>query len=118
MQADTAWTDYVKALFDPHTLRKNFDAVLRRGDQVLDRAPAPADTGKFFVALTALPDGNSRLLAVGLDGNVWHTLRDGRGAWEPWCPVPGPKGAGSFPGDRVALAGRPDGSARLLVTTR
>ncbi|MET9596270.1 hypothetical protein [Streptomyces sp. NPDC006459] len=77
-----------------------------------------ARMGAGAIALTGLPDGNSRLLAVGLDGNVWHTLRDGQGAWAPWRPVPGPKGAGSFPGDRVALAGRPDGSTRLLVTTR
>ncbi len=70
------------------------------------------------LAIAELPGGDSQIAALGRDGNVWHTVRDSGGDWAPFCPVPGPKGAGSFAGGQVAIAGRPDGSTRLLLTTR
>ncbi|MEV7831268.1 hypothetical protein AB0P12_11660 [Streptomyces subrutilus] len=83
--------------------------------------PSGVDTpmmGARALAITGLPNGDSRVLAVGLDGNVHHTTRDRGGAWTPFRPLPGRAGAGAFAGDRVALAGLPDGSSQVLMTTR
>ncbi|MYQ90288.1 hypothetical protein GTY20_02470 [Streptomyces sp. SID4946] len=44
----TAWQDILKAALDPKLSQKTFDAVLKRGDEVLGRAPGTA-ADKFFV---------------------------------------------------------------------
>ncbi|MFE2553115.1 hypothetical protein ACFXGI_31900 [Streptomyces sp. NPDC059355] len=87
------------------------------GRAVIAGVGAPDFRGPAL-AIAALPGGESRIAAIGLDGNVRHTVRGRGGDWTPFRPVPGPKGSGSFAGDQVAIAGLPDGSARLLVTTR
>ncbi|MFH8336520.1 hypothetical protein [Streptomyces sp. AM6-12] len=70
------------------------------------------------VSLTGMPDGDSQVAAVGADGTVYHALRHRDGDWTPFQPVRGIRGATSFAGDQVGIAGLPDGSSRLLLTTR
>ncbi|MGW1857323.1 hypothetical protein [Streptomyces collinus] len=84
-------------------------------------APAGVTTpamGASAVALTGMPNGDSQVVAVGLDGNVYHAVRAHGGDWTPFRRVAGVRGADSFAGDQVAIAGLPDGSAQLLLTTR
>ncbi|MFD9381206.1 hypothetical protein ACFWBH_37845 [Streptomyces sp. NPDC059999] len=65
-----------------------------------------------------MPDGGSQVLAVGLDGNVHHATRGRSGAWTPFQAVPWPGRTGAFAGDQVAIAGLPDGSSQVVMTTR
>ncbi|MFF4984007.1 hypothetical protein ACFY3O_28680 [Streptomyces sp. NPDC001046] len=84
-------------------------------------APAGVSTdtmGASTVAITGLPNGDSQVAAVGLDGNVYHDVRDSGGDWTPFRPVGGIKGAGTFAGDQAGITGLPDGSSRLVLTTR
>ncbi|MCM2425003.1 hypothetical protein [Streptomyces sp. RKAG337] len=74
--------------------------------------------GARSIALTGMPNGDSQLLAVGLDGNVYHTIRGASGDWTAFQPVSGLKGAGTFPGDQVGIAGLPNGSSQVVLTTR
>ncbi|MFI9645711.1 hypothetical protein ACIHAA_05350 [Streptomyces sp. NPDC052040] len=73
--------------------------------------------GATAVALTGMPDGTSQILAVGLDGNVYHSVR-GSDGFAPFRPLGGLRGAAAFPGDQVSIAGMPDGSAQVLLTSR
>ncbi|MEW2811129.1 hypothetical protein AB0929_29180 [Streptomyces massasporeus] len=84
-------------------------------------APAGVNTatmGATAVSITGLPNGDSQIAAVGLDGDVHHAVRHGDGGWTPFRPVAGIRGAGAFAGDQVGIAGLPDGSSRLVLTTR
>ncbi|WP_167739861.1 hypothetical protein [Streptomyces griseofuscus] len=80
--------------------------------------PAGGPMGASAVAVAGLPDGDSQLVAVGLDGNVYHAVRDRDGKWTPFRAVAGLRGAGTFAGDQVGVVGLPDGSSRLLLTSR
>ncbi|MGM9335854.1 hypothetical protein ACTAFV_28310 [Streptomyces murinus] len=80
--------------------------------------PAGGPMGASAVAVAGLPDGDSQLVAVGLDGNVYHAVRGRDGDWTPFRAVAGLRGAGTFAGDQVGIAGLPDGSSRLLLTSR
>ena len=68
------------------------------------------------VAIGGMPDGSSQMLAIGTDGNVYHNIRAATGLWQGWQPLPGYNGAARFAGNRVAIAGMPDGSSQLLAT--
>ncbi|MFD5099362.1 hypothetical protein [Streptomyces albidochromogenes] len=74
--------------------------------------------GASEVSLIGMPNGDSHVAVVGDDGTVYHAVRHRAGDWTPFRPVPGIRGAGTFAGDRVGIAGLPDGSSRLLLTTR
>ncbi|MFC8096758.1 hypothetical protein [Streptomyces sp. NPDC057301] len=65
-----------------------------------------------------MPNGDSQVAAVGLDGRVFHAVRARSGEWTPFHPVRGIRGTGTFPGNQVAVTGLPDGSTRLLLSTR
>ncbi|MFD4767310.1 hypothetical protein [Streptomyces niveus] len=70
------------------------------------------------VAITGMPDGSSQVLAAGTMG-VFHTSRDSKGDWKKFQPIGGiQKGVTAFLGDQVGIAGMPDGSSQVLLTTR
>jgi hypothetical protein len=71
--------------------------------------------GASAVALTGMPDGTSQMLAVGLDGNVYHTVR-GSSGFAPFRQIGGVRGAAAFAGDQLGIAGMPDGSAQVMLT--
>ncbi|WP_162625182.1 hypothetical protein [Streptomyces cadmiisoli] len=69
------------------------------------------------VALTALPDGSTQLLAIGLDGNTWHAAADPSGNWTRFGQVWGPYGR-ALGATRVKIAGLPDGRTFSVVSAR
>ncbi|MET9670309.1 hypothetical protein ABZY19_33940 [Streptomyces sp. NPDC006475] len=69
------------------------------------------------VAIAGLPDGSAQLLAVGMDGNTWHTLRSASGTWTGFGAVRGPWGR-SLGATNVRIAGLPDGRTYSLVSAR
>ncbi|MFF6983828.1 hypothetical protein ACFZAV_40630 [Streptomyces sp. NPDC008343] len=84
-------------------------------------APAGVSTdtmGAFAVSITGMIDGDSQVVAVGLDGNVYHAVRHSDGDWTPFQRVPGIRGGGAFAGDQVGIVGLRDGSSQLILTTR
>ncbi|WP_307853139.1 glycoside hydrolase domain-containing protein [Kitasatospora sp. RG8] len=68
------------------------------------------------VGIAGLPDGSSQVAVVGGDGNVYHETRFAGGNWSGFGTVQGPYGASTFPAQRAAIAGLPDGSSQLVVT--
>ena len=75
---------------------------------------APAFSGPDC-AITGLPDGDTQLAAIGVDGNVYHNIRYSDGSWQGWAPVAGSGGQDRFHATKVALAGLPDGSTQLVA---
>jgi hypothetical protein len=74
-------------------------------------------TGSFAasaIAIAGMPDGDSQLLAVGNDGNVYHTTRNAGGTWAAWDKLAGANGASAFGARRVGITGLPDGSSYLI----
>jgi hypothetical protein len=70
------------------------------------------------IGITGLPDGSSQVVAVGSDGNLWHTVRNANGTWTAWGAPAGISGATKFAATQVGVAGMPDGSSQILATTR
>ncbi|MFJ7276622.1 transglycosylase family protein [Kitasatospora sp. NPDC098663] len=64
-------------------------------------------SGSF--AITGMPNGDAQLIAVGNDGVVYHNARYASGSWQGWWST-------SFGGQKVAVAGLPDGSAQMVVS--
>ncbi|MFE7569076.1 hypothetical protein ACFU76_19290 [Streptomyces sp. NPDC057539] len=84
-------------------------------------APAGVSGGAMeasAVALAGMPDHSVQVAAVGPDGDVYHSVRLSDGNWTPFQRVSGIRGAGSFAGDQVGIAGLPDGSSQFILTTR
>ncbi|GHC94090.1 hypothetical protein RFN57_03650 [Streptomyces violaceochromogenes] len=69
------------------------------------------------VAIAAMPDGAAQLLAVGKDGNTWHSIRQANGQWTGFTA---PHGAYNrlLAATSVKIAGLPDGSAYSLINAR
>ncbi|MFD6338887.1 hypothetical protein [Streptomyces sp. NPDC060131] len=53
------WDDILKAALDPALEQKTYDAVLRRGDEVLGRTPEPGSEKKLFVQQAMIDPSNS-----------------------------------------------------------
>ncbi|MFD4658299.1 glycoside hydrolase domain-containing protein [Kitasatospora sp. NPDC058444] len=68
------------------------------------------------VGIAALPDGSSQVAVVGNDGNVYHESRFTNGVWSGFAAVQGAYGASTFPAQRAAIAGLPDGSSQLVAS--
>ncbi|MFF4704685.1 hypothetical protein ACWC4D_23740 [Streptomyces sp. NPDC001288] len=85
------------------------------GDWSAPKGVSTQTMGATALALTGLPDGTSQMLAVGLDGNVYHTVRSSTG-FAPFRPLRGVRGADGFAGDQVGIAGLRDGSAQVMMT--
>ncbi|MFG2291922.1 CehA/McbA family metallohydrolase [Streptomyces sp. NPDC048603] len=64
--------------------------------------------------ITALPDGSSQVLAIGLDGVVYHQVRHPNGAWDGFRPPTGVTTA-VMGASSVDIAGMPDGTAQVVA---
>ena len=66
-------------------------------------------------SITAMPDGSSQVVGIGLDGNIYHEIRNANGTWTGFEPISGANGATYFHGSDVAIAGMSDGSSQLVA---
>ncbi|MFJ1787034.1 hypothetical protein ACIOML_22300 [Streptomyces anulatus] len=95
-----------------------------RADGSLQGWQAPAGTGTSAMAAQAVavagtPVGVSRILVIGADGNVRHTMRRADGTWDPFRPVPvGPGGRSVFAASTISVAAYPDGTTQTLIGAR
>ena len=82
-------------------------------------APAGANGAAHFagsdVAIAAMPNGSTQMLAIGSDGLVYHNVRTATGSWQGWQAPAGANGAAHLAASRVAITGMPDGSAQMLA---
>ncbi|MFJ2673767.1 hypothetical protein [Streptomyces sp. NPDC087525] len=69
------------------------------------------------VSLTALPDGSTQLLAVGMDGNTWHASSGTDLKWSAFGQVPGAYGR-PLGANGAAITALPNGSTFTLVGAR
>ncbi|MCK8680125.1 hypothetical protein [Streptomyces lichenis] len=69
------------------------------------------------VSLATLPDGSAQLVAIGLDGNVWHTVRHGDGSWTGFGSVRGSYGR-ALAATGVGITALPDGRTYTLAGAR
>ncbi|MEU3569060.1 glycoside hydrolase domain-containing protein [Kitasatospora sp. NPDC036755] len=67
------------------------------------------------VGIAGMGDGSSQVAVIGANGNVYHEIRAGNGSWSGFGAVQGPYGSSTFPAQRVAIAGLPDGSSQLVA---
>ncbi|MFJ7154280.1 CehA/McbA family metallohydrolase [Streptomyces sp. NPDC101118] len=74
---------------------------------------APTFSGPAL-AITGMPDGSSQVLAIGLDGMVYHQLRRPDGSWTGFRP---PRGVTTptMGASAVGIAGTPDGAAHVVA---
>ncbi|MFC1431112.1 glycoside hydrolase domain-containing protein [Streptacidiphilus sp. N1-3] len=66
------------------------------------------------LAITALPDGSSQILAIGLNGFVYHEVRSAAGVYTGFGPVSGVTTT-QMGASAVSIAGMPDGTAQVAV---
>ncbi|MEU9234137.1 CehA/McbA family metallohydrolase [Streptomyces subrutilus] len=69
------------------------------------------------VGITGLPDGSAQVVAVGLDGRVWHNTRKPDGSWTPFARIPGPNGRDPFPAGQVRITALRDGSTHVTAVS-
>ncbi|MFJ5229057.1 transglycosylase family protein [Kitasatospora sp. NPDC088391] len=74
-----------------------------------------ASFGASNVAITGMPNGDAQLVAVGNDGNVYHSVRQANGSWQGWGPVAGVGGAANFAASSIGITSTPNGDAQLVA---
>ncbi|WP_405094806.1 N-acetylmuramoyl-L-alanine amidase [Micromonospora sp. NBC_01412] len=67
------------------------------------------------VAITAMPNGSAQMLMVGADNAIYHQTRNPNGTWTGLQPLTGMGTPTTAAGNRVSIAGMPDGSAQILI---
>ncbi|MGW1642687.1 hypothetical protein [Streptomyces lavendulae] len=67
------------------------------------------------IAIAALPDGSTQLLATGNDGLAYHNIRNANGTWQGWNKVDGYGGATGFAASSLAITGLPNGDTQMLA---
>ncbi|WP_433391279.1 N-acetylmuramoyl-L-alanine amidase [Micromonospora sp. KLBMP9576] len=67
------------------------------------------------IAITAMPDGSAQMLMIGADNGVYHKIRHPNGTWDALQPLTGVGTPTTAAGNRVSIAGMPDGSAQVLI---
>ncbi|ATZ25247.1 Resuscitation-promoting factor Rpf precursor [Streptomyces lavendulae subsp. lavendulae] len=67
------------------------------------------------IAIAALPNGDTQLLATGSDGLVYHNIRNANGTWQGWSKVDGYGGAPGFAASSLAITGLPNGDTQMLA---
>ncbi|WP_030761614.1 hypothetical protein [Streptomyces sp. NRRL F-2664] len=65
------------------------------------------------VRIAGTPDGGAQVVAVGLDGRIWHNVRRPDGSWTPAGRVPGPDGRDPFPAGQVHITALRDGTTHV-----
>ncbi|MGW7101867.1 hypothetical protein [Streptomyces sp. NPDC054838] len=73
--------------------------------------------GAGAIGSTGTPDGSAQVVAVGLDGRIWHNLRKPDGSWTPFAQVPGPNGRDPFPAGQVRISALCDGATHLTAVS-
>jgi len=66
-------------------------------------------------SIAATPDKSTQTVALGSDGNLYHTARYADGTWTGWAPVAGYDGAPTFAATSFSIAGMPNGDAQILA---
>ncbi|MEU6971953.1 hypothetical protein AB0A71_30310 [Kitasatospora aureofaciens] len=74
---------------------------------------APQFNG-YSESIAAAPDGSSQVVGVGLDGNVYHTVRYSNGTWQPWGALTDGNGH-QMAASQVSIAVGPDNNAQVLA---
>ncbi|MCB5164698.1 CehA/McbA family metallohydrolase [Streptomyces bambusae] len=65
-------------------------------------------------AIAGMPDGSCQILATGLDGRLYHQVRQADGRTTGFAPVPGTKTGTTWTSVKAAIAAMPDGSTQIL----
>jgi len=71
----------------------------------------------YDVAIAGLPDGSAQVLAIGTDSGIYHRTRRPDHTWTEFAPVNGSGTSATALGKDVAIAGMPDGSSQMVVTS-
>ncbi|MFJ5810896.1 CehA/McbA family metallohydrolase [Streptomyces sp. NPDC093093] len=74
-----------------------------------------ATMGASAIGITGTPDGSAHIVAVGLDGRIWHNIRKPDGSWTPFRQIPGPNGSDPFPAGQVRITTLPDGTTHVTA---
>lgn len=67
------------------------------------------------IGITGTPDGSAQVVAVGLDGRIWHNVRMPDGSWTPFAQIPGPNGRDPFPAGQVRITALRDGITHVTA---
>jgi hypothetical protein len=95
-----------------HTIRNTDGTWAGWGE--LQGVGAPSFTAKA-VSITADSDGSAQIVAIGNDGNLYHTIRNTDGTWAGWGELQGVDGAASFSASDVSISAATDGSAQVVA---
>ncbi|MGW8781391.1 CehA/McbA family metallohydrolase [Streptomyces sp. NPDC055796] len=71
--------------------------------------------GASAIGIAGTPDGSAQVVAVGLDGRVWHDVRLPDGSWTPFGRIPGPNGRDPFPAGQVHITALRDGTTHVTA---
>ncbi|MEU7011156.1 CehA/McbA family metallohydrolase [Streptomyces sp. NPDC046332] len=79
------------------------------------RGVTTATMGASAIGITGTPDGSAQVVAVGLDGRIWHNMRKPDGSWTPFAQIPGPNGRDAFPAGQVRITALRDGTTHVTA---
>ncbi|MEV7418365.1 CehA/McbA family metallohydrolase [Streptomyces sp. NPDC089919] len=65
-------------------------------------------------AVAGMPDGSCQIIATGLDGTLYHQVRQADGRLTGFTRVPGLNGSTTWTSVKAAIAALPDGSTQVL----
>ncbi|MFF7633213.1 hypothetical protein ACFZB9_08690, partial [Kitasatospora sp. NPDC008050] len=66
-------------------------------------------------SITAMPNGDTQLVAYGLDHVLYHNIRLANGGWQGWAQVPG-FGSSTFTGSGPTIAGSKTSNSAQIIT--
>ncbi|WP_405833755.1 hypothetical protein [Streptomyces sp. NBC_00105] len=81
------------------------------------RGVTTATMAASAIGITGTPDGSAQVVAVGLDGRIWHNSRKPDGSWTPFARVPGPNGRDPFPAGQVRITALRDGTTHVTAVS-
>ncbi|QES51799.1 hypothetical protein DEJ50_32050 [Streptomyces venezuelae] len=81
------------------------------------RGVTTATMGASAIGIAGTPDGSAQVVAVGLDGRIWHNIRKPDGSWTPFAQIPGPNGRDPFPAGQVRITALRDGSTHVTAVS-
>lgn len=67
------------------------------------------------VAIAGMPDGSAHVVIASTDGRVYHRIRVDNHSWTGFAPLNGVETWETAIGSSVAIAGHPNGSARVAI---
>ena len=84
------------------------------GWSLIAGANGAADFEGSDLAIAAMPDGSSQLLAIGNDGDVWHEIRSAAGVFTGWGNLNG-VGTAYMAASSIGITGMPDGTSQVVA---